>query len=178
MQQWKQGPEHVGLFAMLLCALCFLGVCTVHFWLHYSADTAFPPSGSHSLSSFSLSQRLRRSTTVHRNRRSGPSLVHDIDDAHPPSSDLAHPDTHPFPSPAIISPWLYHPQTKTTVYCTKGSIMFTRDYQAQKDKSWSKRRKKSSSFLGLFYDREARCILMSNYFSSALFMFFFSCLFQ
>lgn len=177
MQQWKPGPEHAELFAMLLHVLCFLGVCTFHLWLHYSADTAFPPSGSHSLSSFSLSQQLCRRTTVHRNRRSGPTLAHAIDDAHPLSSDLPHPDTHLFPSPASISHWLYHSQTKTIVYCTKGILMFTRDYETQEEKSWSKRRKKSFSFLFLFYDRETSCILMSKYFCSALFMVFF-CLFQ
>lgn len=100
MQQWKQGPGHAELFAVLLHVPCFLGTCTVHFWLHYSADIALPPSGSHSLSSFSLSQRLHRSTSVHRNRRSGPTLVHATYDAHPPSSDLPHPDTHLFSFPS------------------------------------------------------------------------------
>lgn len=171
MQQWKQGPGHAELFAVLLHVPCFLGTCTVHFWLHYSADIALPPSGSHSLSSFSLSQRLHRSTSVHRNRRSGPTLVHATYDAHPPSSDLPHPDTHLFPSPASISHWLYHPQTKTIVYCTKGIIMFTRDYQAQEEKSWSKRQKKRFLFpLTFFYGSEA-------IFCFALLMFFF-CLFQ
>lgn len=139
MQQQKQSPEHAELFAVLRHVSCFLGTCTVHFWLDYSADIALPPSGSHSLSSFSLSQRLHRSATVHRNRRSGPTLAHAIDDAHPPSSDLPHSDTHLFPSPASISHWLYHPPKKTTVYCSKGIIMFTRDYQAQEEKFWSKR---------------------------------------
>lgn len=171
MQQWKQGPGHVELFAMLLHVPCFLGTCTVHFWLHYSADIALPPSGSHSLSSFSLSQCLHRSTSVHRNRRSGPTLAHATYDAHPPSSDLPHPDTHLFPSPASISHCLYHPKQRLLYTVLRVSSCLLEIIKPRKKNLEVRDKKKvslSSDFF--FYGNEA-------IFCFALFMFFF-CLFQ